>query len=141
MEQILKYFNSKEQFAVAILAVFAVAFGKILEKFLKKDVEELDETLAIRKALREEVDALHIDVKQLREEVDSWRGKYWTQIETNATHQATIAQLKNELTDVRAELHEYKQLNLQLSEKLSQYFPEFPTPPETEIQPLTESEQ
>lgn len=110
MEELLKFIGGGEPASAVVLAVLAVGLGKILEKYLNKDVEDLKETLQLRTALREEVNALREEVQSLRREVDDWRGKYWEQVNINSSHQATIQHLQSELQDMRDELDEYKTL-------------------------------
>jgi len=118
MDEILQYFNGRDQLSTIILAVMAVFIGKLLEKLLSRKLDNLNEHLTLRKELREELNALHNEVKLLRVDVDEWRAKYWEQIQINTRHQATILALQGELSDVRGLLDEYKVTNTELSHKL-----------------------
>lgn len=124
MDNIFQFLSSREQLAAALLAIIAVVIGKFIEKFLKKDVEQLDKTLAVRKEVRDELTVLQDEVRTLREEADTWRAKYWEQVQLNTQYQTNLLQLQSELNDVKFEMQEYRRHNILLTEKLAKYFPD-----------------
>lgn len=69
----------------AVAAIVAALFGgvgvKILEKLMNKNSEHFLEGSMIREELRKERDALRLEVDELQKQVDSWRGKYYEQVE------------------------------------------------------------
>lgn len=122
MDSLVNILAGQEQLWVTILAVSAVGLGKILEKFLNKDVQELNESLEMRKALREEVNSLHTQLKEINDDLDSerddadeWRSKFWKEVQLNSEHQLKILQLKQDLEDTKSELQDYKELALRLT--------------------------
>jgi predicted RNase H-like nuclease (RuvC/YqgF family) len=76
-----------------------IAF-KVIERFLngKSFVEE---HTTLRAELREELDAVRQEVVRLRTEVDSWREKYYEQLNITSEMQAELTTLRHELTEYK----------------------------------------
>lgn len=90
---------------IAAISGLTIGVGlRIIEKFLNKGKENLEEHVALRKELREELDAVKEELHGLRKEVDEWRQKYYDQVElTN--------QLKMDIIRLTDELDEYKRIS------------------------------
>jgi uncharacterized membrane-anchored protein YhcB (DUF1043 family) len=83
-----------------VVGIFVKVMGSILDK--RKNA--LDEHLALRKELREELDSVKEELQDLRLELDEWRNKYYMQVElTNA--------LKVDILQLTEELEEYKRIS------------------------------
>jgi len=65
----------------AWLALFAALLGgsglKVIEYWLNKTKTREDTALAMRAELREEVRGLRDELRQVEEQLDLWRGKYY----------------------------------------------------------------
>jgi uncharacterized coiled-coil DUF342 family protein len=74
---------------------------KIVESYLSRHKEKIDEASVIRGELRAEVDNLRKLIKDTEAEVDEWRNKYYAllddvaQLRAEATAAATLAALKS----------------------------------------------
>lgn len=90
---------------IAAISGLLIGLGlRIVEKFLNKGKDNLEEHVALRKELREELDAVKEELYGLRKEVDEWRQKYYDQVElTN--------QLKMDIIRFTDELDEYKRIS------------------------------
>ena len=70
-----------EATTAGVAALIGGVFLKLIEKlWLSKTV--VDEHAVLRKELREELDAVKEEIASLRDEVDEWREKYYSQVET-----------------------------------------------------------
>lgn len=89
---------------IAKISVAAILGGigfKIVERFLNSK-EFVSEHTSLRSELRAELTVVREEVASLRREVDTWRDRYYDQVEVNTTLQIELAQL-------RLELEEYKE--------------------------------
>jgi peptidoglycan hydrolase CwlO-like protein len=71
-------------------------FLKLVEKlWMSKTV--VDEHAVLRKELREELDAVKREIKILQDEVDTWRERYYEQVEVTNELSFEISILKTKL--------------------------------------------
>jgi peptidoglycan hydrolase CwlO-like protein len=87
--------------ATLLSALFGGAGVKLLDKLLSKRGDAFSEATKIREELRSEIDTLRAEISARRTESDSWRGKYWEQVEENI-------QLKSEMESMKLDLEELK---------------------------------
>lgn len=90
----------KELSSAQLAAISGLLIGvglRIIEKFLNKGKDQLEEHVALRKELREELDAVKEELYGLRKEVDEWREKYYDQLTINNHLQAQVERLTNEI--------------------------------------------
>jgi ribose 5-phosphate isomerase RpiB len=92
--------NGPEFVKIGTSAIFGGIAFKIVERFLNSKYY-VNEQQTLRAELRKELDAVKLEVIDLRKEVDEWRDKYYHQVELTTTLQA-------ELTMLRCDLDEYK---------------------------------
>lgn len=72
-----------ETYGAAIAAVFGGIGVKIVEKVLTKRSDRFSEESRIRRELRSELEAKREEVESLKKETDTWRAKYYEQMEVN----------------------------------------------------------
>lgn len=90
-------------------AMYAAAAGtvvagivKLFNKFVESNSNDLETHVALRKELREELDTVKTELRLIQTELDTWKLKYFDQVQlTN--------ELKLELISLGDELREYKQ--------------------------------
>jgi len=81
---------------------------KLIEKlWLSKTV--VDEHAVLRKELREELDAVKDEIASLRDEVDEWREKYYSQVETTNELLFEVSVLKTRLRKYETDSGEFSQ--------------------------------
>jgi DNA repair ATPase RecN len=91
-----------QAFAAVVTGLIAGVVIKFANKLLDSRKDKLDEHLLLRKELREELDAVLERVDKLQEELDTWKQKYFNQVQlTN--------ELKTSILRLTHELDEYKQ--------------------------------
>lgn len=99
--------NSAEFVSAVYGTVGALVAGAAIQFFNKlgnKSKEELEEHIALRKELREELDSVKDELHMLQQSLDEWKEKYYHQVElTN--------QLKLEVSKLNDELTEYKRIS------------------------------
>ena len=79
---------------------------KLIEKlWLSKTV--VDEHAVLRKELRSEFDAVRLEIASLRDEVDEWREKYYSQVETTNELLFEVSVLKTRLRKYEADSGEF----------------------------------
>jgi uncharacterized coiled-coil DUF342 family protein len=79
---------------------------KLIEKlWLSKTV--VDEHAVLRKELREELDAVKDEIACLRDEVDEWREKYYSQVETTNELLFEVSVLKTRLRKYESDSGEF----------------------------------
>jgi peptidoglycan hydrolase CwlO-like protein len=83
--------------ATAIFAILGGAILKVIEKKVSGPSDAVNTNFALRKELREELDAVLERVDKLQEEVDTWREKYYEQLKLNSDLRIEIAILKERL--------------------------------------------
>ena len=82
-------------------ALLAGSLVQLANKMLNKKKDKLEEHLALRKELREELDAVKHELSELQKALDEWKEKYYHQVElTNG--------LKMEVQRLTDEIEEYK---------------------------------
>lgn len=66
----------------AVLALLGTIFGgaglKIIESFLNRNKIKVDVATQIREELRTEVTTLRTELKHVEDELDEWKGKYYS---------------------------------------------------------------
>jgi uncharacterized coiled-coil DUF342 family protein len=82
-------------------------FLKVATKWADRKKDNLTEHLELRKELREELDTVKEELRQLQKDVDEWREKYYAQVEINAVLQSEISALRMELNDYRGSTGEF----------------------------------
>lgn len=83
---------------IAAISGLLIGIGlRIVEKFLNKGKDNLEEHVALRKELREELDTVKEELYGLRKEVDEWREKYYDQLTITTQLQSQIERLTNEI--------------------------------------------
>lgn len=89
-------------------AIYATTAGffvgllvKVVDKVLDKRKSNLDEHLALRKELREELDAVKNELHTLHIELDEWKGKYYTQLQLTQELRLDVIRLTEELEEYK----------------------------------------
>ena len=83
--------------ATAIFAILGGVILKVIEKKVSSPTDDINTNFALRKELREELDAVLERVDKLQEEVNTWRENYYEQIKLNSDLRIEIAILKEKL--------------------------------------------
>ena len=97
---------SPEITAAGGAAIIGGILLKLIEKlWLSKTV--VDEHAVLRKELREELDAVREDLASLRDEVDEWREKYYSQVETTNELLFEVSVLKTRLRKYESDSGEF----------------------------------
>jgi predicted RNase H-like nuclease (RuvC/YqgF family) len=73
---------------------------KVIERFLNGKAF-VEEHTALRAELRAELDAVREEVVRLRAEVDSWRDKYYEQLNITSELQAEISGLRHDIAEYK----------------------------------------
>lgn len=95
------YHVFENSYAAIIAAVFGGVGVRLLDKVLSRRSENFSEASTIRKELRDEVEGLRETMIALREEADSWRSKYWEEIEEGVKRVAEISHLKTTIAELQ----------------------------------------
>lgn len=99
----------------ALIALIGTLFGgvglKTVEAILAKNNRKLDDAAQIRKELREETAALKVELKNLRQELDEWKEKYFNTF--------------NENSELKFRLESLQEDNLELTKKYNELYGEF----------------
>ena len=99
---------SPEATTEGVAAIVGGVVLKLIEKlWLSKTV--VDEHAVLRKELREELDAVKDEIASLREEVDEWREKYYSQVETTNELLFEVSVLKTRLRKYESDSGEFSQ--------------------------------
>lgn len=99
---------SPEATTAGVAAIVGGVVLKLIEKlWLSKTV--VDEHAVLRKELREELDAVKDEIASLREEVDEWREKYYSQVETTNELLFEVSVLKTRLRKYESDSGEFSQ--------------------------------
>jgi uncharacterized coiled-coil DUF342 family protein len=99
---------SPEATTAGVAAIVGGVVLKLIEKlWLSKTV--VDEHAVLRKELREELDAVKDEIACLREEVDEWREKYYSQVETTNELLFEVSVLKTRLRKYESDSGEFSQ--------------------------------
>lgn len=99
---------SPEATTAGVAAIVGGVILKLIEKlWLSKTV--VDEHAVLRKELREELDAVKDEIASLREEVDEWREKYYSQVETTNELLFEVSVLKTRLRKYESDSGEFSQ--------------------------------
>lgn len=99
---------SPEATTAGVAAIVGGVVLKLIEKlWLSKTV--VDEHAVLRKELREELDAVKDEIASLREEVDEWREKYYSQVETTNELLFEVSVLKTRLRKYEYDSGEFSQ--------------------------------
>jgi uncharacterized coiled-coil DUF342 family protein len=89
---------NQETTTVGAITVVGGLLLKLIEKFWNKDDSSLlEEHSALRKELRDELDAVKQEIVRIQEEVDEWREKYYHQVETTNELLYEVSVLKGRL--------------------------------------------
>jgi len=95
-----------EATTAGVAALIGGVFLKLIEKlWLSKTV--VDEHAVLRKELREELDAVKEEIASLRDEVDEWREKYYSQVETTNELLFEVSVLKTRLRKYESDSGEF----------------------------------
>ena len=99
---------SPEATTAGVAAIVGGVVLKLIEKlWLSKTV--VDEHAVLRKELREELDAVKDEIASLREEVDEWCEKYYSQVETTNELLFEVSVLKTRLRKYESDSGEFSQ--------------------------------
>ena len=97
---------SPEMTTAGLAAIIGGVVLKMIEKlWLSKTV--VDEHAVLRKELREELDAVRYEIASLRDEVDEWREKYYSQVETTNELLFEVSVLKTRLRKYESDSGEF----------------------------------
>jgi uncharacterized coiled-coil DUF342 family protein len=97
-------FLNQETTVVGAITVVGGLLLKLIERVWNKDtVSLLEEHSALRKELRDELDAVRQELVRIQEEVDEWREKYYQQVETTN-------ELLYEVSVLKGRLHKYESI-------------------------------
>ena len=88
-----------------ISAVFAGAGVKILDKFMSKRSQYLQETERLRTELRQDVERLSEEVVAQKEEADEWRTKYWELVESTVELKASNMVAHQSIESMKEEIN------------------------------------
>jgi uncharacterized coiled-coil DUF342 family protein len=86
-----------------LLGTLTILAG-VLIKYIESKISNrstLDDHAILRKELRDELDSVRTELRDLRNEVDEWRDKYYSQVETTN-------ELLFEVAGLKARLYEYE---------------------------------
>jgi len=101
-------FMTPEATTAGVAAILGGIMLKLIEKlWLSKTV--VDEHAVLRKELREELDAVKDEIACLRDEVDEWREKYYSQVETTNELLFEVSVLKTRLRKYETDSGEFSQ--------------------------------
>lgn len=104
MNLLTEFGISSEVAKISSTAILGGIVFKVIERFLngKSFVEE---HTTLRAELREELEAVRQEVIRLRTEVDSWRDKYYEQLNITSEMQAELTTLRHELTEYKNKIN------------------------------------
>lgn len=88
----------------SLAGLFVGAMVKLVNGVVDKRKNQLDEHLALRKELREELDAVKEELYALQAQLDEWKDKYYHQVELTNT-------LKMDILQLTEEVEEYKRIS------------------------------
>jgi hypothetical protein len=95
--------NSLGELSAAIYATIAgLIVGGVIKFFnvvSEKGKVELENNLALRKELREELGVVKEELQRLQSELDEWKQKYYNQVEITSELKLAIIKLNDELLD------------------------------------------
>lgn len=101
----MQFLKMLEDLDTSIVATFSALVAAVLLKLFSKLTDRrkdnLSEHVTLRKELREELDTVKEEMQQVRTEIDTWREKYYHQVEITNMLLAEVAALKLELSDYR----------------------------------------
>lgn len=89
-----------------IAAIIGGTILQIIEK-IWLDKTAIDEHAVLRRELREELDAVKLELTSIREEVDEWREKYYSQVETTNELLYEVNELKSRLRKYESDSGEF----------------------------------
>jgi len=90
---------------IALIGTIIATVGvKLLEKWLGKRDKQVDDATQIRSELREQVTSLKTDIKELEDEVEEWRSKYYDTREELAMKRLELQQALEQITRLTEEL-------------------------------------
>lgn len=72
---------------------------KLINKLIDNRKNRLDEHLALRKELREELDSVKKELYALQDEIDEWKQKYYAQLQLTAELRLAVIKLTDELKE------------------------------------------
>lgn len=84
-----------------IAGFFVGLLVKVVDKVLDKRKNALDEHLALRKELREELEAVKQELHTLQSELDEWKEKYYTQLQITQELRLDVLRLTEELEEYK----------------------------------------
>jgi hypothetical protein len=87
-----------------IFLIIGGTLTQIVNKLLNSRSDKLQEHLSLRKELREELDAVRCQVVEMQTELDTWRERYYEQLELTSKLSIDVKRLTEELA-------EYKQIS------------------------------
>ena len=97
-------FDGSSGVIATVAGIVVGSFIKLTSKLLDSDKDKLEEHVILRRELREELDVVKEELQLLRNALDDWKQKYYSQVElTNS--------LKMDVTRLTDELAEYKQIS------------------------------
>jgi uncharacterized protein YlxW (UPF0749 family) len=87
---------------VAIIAAVVIgAAMKLVNRATDRRKDNLTEHLKLRRELREELDIVKEELRQLQRDLNEWREKYYHQLEINAVLQSEVSMLRSELDEYK----------------------------------------
>lgn len=97
----------------ALMRLLEFVVGKLFDRFRHEEDAEVE----FRDELRETINSLKADVRELQREAQGWRDKYYEQQQSNFLLRSDLEATKRELSvtqaklkDVEAQLEVYKQI-------------------------------
>lgn len=99
-------------------ALLSGVLVKVVDRVYAKTERRFDDAVAIRHELREEVRALHAELKAIQEELDRWKDRYY---DLASRYHALVGEcqaLRDELKELQAhdDLRAYQQVQRMLAE-------------------------
>lgn len=82
-------------------ALVAGAGIQFFNRLADKKKNQLDEHIALRKELREELDSVKEELHLLQESLDDWKQKYYAQVEITNELKVEVAKLTDELSEYK----------------------------------------
>lgn len=82
-------------------ALFMGTVVQYINKLFNRKKDRLEEHLALRKELREELDAVKEEVQALQKALDEWKEKYYHQVELTNELKSEVIRLTDELTEYK----------------------------------------
>lgn len=90
--------------AAIVSAIFGGAGVKLLDKMLSKRSQDFSEATQLREELTEQLNLVRAEVAKKIVEADTWREKYWNQVEEDILLKTEVETLKREVETLKRQV-------------------------------------